>query len=34
MKAHTTTSICEPQGDVKSNSSLSVDDEDIADAAK
>ena len=34
MQAHTTTSTCGPQDDFKSNSSFSVDDQDIADAAK
>ena len=35
MQAHTTTSTCDgPQGDFKSNSSFSVDDQDMADAAK
>ena len=34
MQAHTTTSTCVPQDDFKSNSSFSVDDQDMADAAK
>ena len=35
MQAHTTTSTsCGPHGDFKSNSSFSVDDQDMADAAK